>query len=203
LVQGQFPPSDGSMTHDEDVRAGPPRKHLRHRRLKAPETEPQSQKLPTERANPMHADFTNPRAGKAARLTGGARALGTAIAKRVDAWLLAWAHAVPSGFMPVGLRPGWMGWTVPPPAPAPGAGGRPLLHPAAVPLVRACPEEPAARPRTFGRRAALRPATLRPSRLRGRRAPLETRNLHRVSETGSLRRKRRYHDAVGQSWLRS
>jgi hypothetical protein len=202
LVQGQFSPSDGSMTHDEDVRAGPVRKNLRRRRLKAPETEPQSQKLPTERANPMHADFTNPRAGKAARLTGGARALGTALAKRLDAWLGAWAHAAPSGFLPVGLRPGGMGWTVLPPAPAPSPGARPLLHPAAVPLVRACPEGPPARPRTFGRRAALRPATLRPSRLRSRRAPLEARDLHRVSKTGSLRRKRRHHDAVGQSWLR-
>jgi len=57
----------------------------------------------------MHADFTNQRAGKATRLTDGAHALGTAIAKRVGAWLLAWAGPVPAGFMPVGLRPGWMG----------------------------------------------------------------------------------------------
>jgi hypothetical protein len=129
----------------------------------------------------MHADFTNQRAGKAARLTDGARALGTAIAKRVDAWLLAWVHPVPAGLMPVCLRQGWMGWTVLPPAPAPSAGAKPLLNPAAASLVRAYPDEPPARHRTFGRRAALRPATLRPSLLRGRRAPLETRDLYRVS----------------------
>ena len=151
----------------------------------------------------MHADFTNPRAGKAARLTDGARALGAAIAKRLDAWLLAWAQAVPSGFMPVGVRPGWMGWTVLPPAPAPRAGAKPSLNPAAASLARAYPDEPPARHRTSGRRAALRPATLRPSRRRGRRAPLETRDRYRLSETGSLRRNRRHHDAVGQSWLRS
>ena len=154
----------------------------------------------------MHADFTNPRASQAARLTGGARALGAAIAKRLDAWLLAWAQAVPSGFMPVGFRPGWMGWTVLPPAPAPRAGAKPLLlNPAAASLARAYPDEPPAKHRTSGRRAALRPATLRPSRLRGRRrrAPLETRDRYRLSETGWLRRNRRYHDAVGQSWLRS
>jgi hypothetical protein len=151
----------------------------------------------------MHADFTKQRAGIAARLTDGARALGTAIAKRVGAWLLACAHPVPAGFMPVCLRPGWMGWTVMPPAPASSAGAKPLLNSAAAFLVPAYPDEPSARHRTSGRRAALRPATLRPSLLRGRRAPLETRDLYHVSETGSLRRKRRYHDAVGQSWLRS
>ena len=145
----------------------------------------------------MHADFTNQRAGKAVRLTGGARALGTAIAKRVDAWLLAWAHAVPSCFTPVYLRPGWMGWTVLPPAPAPSAGAKPLLNPAAASLVRAYPDEPPARDRASGRRAALRPATLRPSRRRGRGAPLETRDLYHVSEAGSLRRKRRLVAASG------
>ena len=158
----------------------------------------------------MHADFTNQRKGKAARLTDGTRALGTAIAKMggrlvawVDAWLLALAHPVPAVLMPVCLRSGWMGWTVLPPAPAPSAGAKPLLNPAAASLVRPYPDEPPARHRTSGRRAALRPATLRPSLLRGRRAPLETRDLYRVSRTGSLQRKRRYHDAVGQSWLRS
>lgn len=151
----------------------------------------------------MHADFTNQRAGKAARLIDGARALGTAIAKRVDAWLLALAHPAPAGFMSVCFRPGWMGWTVLPPAPAPSAGAKPLLNPAAASLVRAYGDEPPARHRTSGRRAALRPANLRPLLPRGRRAPLETRGLYHVSETGALRRKRRYHDAVGQSWLRS
>ena len=125
----------------------------------------------------MHADFTNQRAGKATRLTDGAHALGTAIAKRVGAWLLAWAGPVPAGFMPVGLRPGWMGWTVLPHAPAPSAGAKPLLNPAAASLVRAYSDEPPARHLTSGRRAALRPATLRPSLLRGRRVPLETRDL--------------------------
>ena len=151
----------------------------------------------------MHADFTNQRKGKAAWLTDGARALGTAIAKRVGAWLLAWAHPVPAGLMPVCLRSGWMGWTVLPPAPASSAGAKPLLNSAAAFLVPRYPDEPSARHHTSGRRAALRPATLRPSLLRGRRAPLETRDLYHVSETGLLRRKRRYHDAVGQSWLRS
>jgi hypothetical protein len=145
----------------------------------------------------MHADFTNQRAGKATRLTDRARALGTAIAKRVDAWLLASAHPVPAGLMPVCLRPGWMGWTVLAPAPAPGAGAKPLLNPTAASLVRASSDEPPARHRTSGRRAALRPATLRPALLRGRRAPLETRDLlsrfpDRVSATEtSLSRRRR------------
>jgi len=120
----------------------------------------------------MHTDFTTKLGGKTAQLTDGARALGTAVIKRLDAWLLAWAHPPPAGFMSVYLWPGWMGLTVMPPAPS--AGTRPLLDPAATPLVRAHPEEPPARHRTFGRRAALRPPTLRPSRLRGRRAPLET-----------------------------
>jgi hypothetical protein len=98
----------------------------------------------------MHADFTNQRKGKAARLTDGARALGTAIAKMggrlaawVAAWLLAWAHPVPACLMPVCLRSGWMGWTaLPPPAPAPSAGAKPLLNPAAASLVRPDPDEP-------------------------------------------------------------
>ena len=149
----------------------------------------------------MHADFTNSRAGQAARLTDGARALGTTIAKWLDVWLRAWAHPAPAGLMPVCLRPAWTWGAVM--SPVPSAGVRPLLHSVAAPLVRACPEGPPARPRTLNRRAAFRPATLRPSRLRGRRAPLETRDRYRLSETGSLRRNRRYHDAVGQSWLRS
>jgi hypothetical protein len=121
-------------------------------------------------------------AAVAARLTDGARALGTTMAKRLDVWLRAWAHPAPAGCMAVCLRPGWLGWTVM--LPAPSAGVRPLLHSVAAPLVRAYPEGPPARQRTFGRRAALRPATLRPSLLRGRRAPLETRDRTRVSETG-------------------
>ena len=133
----------------------------------------------------MHADFTNPLADKAARLTDGVRALGTVIAKRLEAWLLAWAHPVPAGFMPVCLRPGWAWGAVMPPAPS--AGARSLLHLVAAPLGRACPEGPSARPRTLGRRAAFRPATLRPSRLKGRRAPLETRDRNRVAETGWAR----------------
>ena len=120
----------------------------------------------------MHTDFTTKLAGKAAQLTDGARALGTAVIKRLDAWLLAWAQPPPAGFISVYPRPGWMGLAAMPPAPS--AATRPLLDPAAAPLVRAYPEEPPARHRTFGRRAALRPPTLRPSLLRGRRAPLET-----------------------------
>jgi hypothetical protein len=76
----------------------------------------------------MHADFTKQRPAKL-RLTDRARALGTAIAKQGGAWLLAWAHPVPAGFMPVCLRPGWMGWTVLPPAPAPSAGAKPVAEP--------------------------------------------------------------------------
>jgi hypothetical protein len=132
-----------------------------------------------------------------ARLTDGARALGTTIAKRLEAWLRAWAHPSSAGFLPVCLRPGWVGLAVMPPVPSAGVG--PLLHSVAAPLVRACPEGPPARHQTVGRRAALRPATLRPSRLRSRRAPLETREINRVSEAALPRRNRRYHDAVGQS----
>lgn len=139
----------------------------------------------------MHADFTNQRAGDAAWLTGGARALGTAIAKR----LAAWAHPAPPGFMPVCLRPGWLVWIVMPPVP--NAGVRPLPQAVAAPLVRAYPDGLPARHRTCGRRAAFRPAMLRPLLLRGRRAPLETRDLNRVSGAASLRWNRRYHDAVG------
>ena len=114
----------------------------------------------------MHADFTNQRKGKAARLIDRARALGTAIAKMggrlaawVDAWLLALAHPVPAGLMPVCLRSGWMGWTVlPPPAPAPSAGAKPLLNPAAdslsarTPMSRQRGTEPLAEGPPFGLR---------------------------------------------------
>ena len=54
-----------------------------------PETEPRSQNFQPKGPTLCVLIFTNQRAGKAVRLTGGARALGTAIAKRVDAWLLA------------------------------------------------------------------------------------------------------------------
>src|SRR5271165_2429706 len=54
----------------------------------------------------MHTDFTTKLGGKAAQLTDGARALGTAVIKRLDAWLLAWAHPPPAGFMSVYLLAG-------------------------------------------------------------------------------------------------
>jgi hypothetical protein len=83
----------------------------------------------------MLTDFTNKQAGKAARLTDVAGALGAAIAKRLDAWLLTWANLLPAGFTPVSLRPGWTCFM----PPASGAGASPLLNPAAVPLVSGYP----------------------------------------------------------------
>jgi hypothetical protein len=77
----------------------------------------------------MLTDFTNKQAGKAARLTDVAGALGAAIAKRLDAWVLTWANLLPAGFTPVSLRPGWTCFM----PPASGAGASPLLNPAAVP----------------------------------------------------------------------
>jgi hypothetical protein len=89
----------------------------------------------------MLTDFTNKLAGEAARLTDVARALGAAMAKRLDAWLRAGANPPPAGFTPVSLRPGWTCLTAMPPAPS--AGASPLLNPAAAPLVRAYPDPPA------------------------------------------------------------
>lgn len=86
----------------------------------------------------MLTDFTNKQASKAARLTEVARALGAAIAKRLDAWLLTWANLLPAGFTPLSLRPGWTCFCLPRPA----AGASPLLNPAATPLVSAYLDPP-------------------------------------------------------------
>src|SRR5690349_16329406 len=88
----------------------------------------------------MHTDFTTRLAGKVALLTGASRAIGVAMAKRLDAWLAACASPPSAGFMPVGLRPGWT-WSIGmPPAPSPGA--RALVNPADAPLARALLDAP-------------------------------------------------------------